>query len=124
MLGLVAPHITVKNDGSCSRRPDTATRNTAQAIPLSVRRSSGSSVRLPAKLTLASVMVLSLFCCLAERSALPLEPGDGGCRGMPRDRQGQAVKPTKSAMHDLAGRGRLGCRVGWWGACGWGGACQ
>src|SRR5829696_6926180 len=28
--------ITVKNDGSCSRRPDTATRNRARAIPASV----------------------------------------------------------------------------------------
>jgi hypothetical protein len=47
---------TVKNDGSCSRRPDTATRNLARAMPLSVQRTSGWSVRLPAKLTLASVM--------------------------------------------------------------------
>src|SRR5215207_4416823 len=51
--------------------------------------------------------------CLAGRSALPLEPGDGGHRGMPTGHQGQAVEPTKSAMHDLAGRGRLRCRVGW-----------
>src|SRR5215218_3449703 len=50
--------MTVKNDGSCSRRPDTATRNLARAIPASVCRSSGSSVRLPAKLTAASVMML------------------------------------------------------------------
>jgi hypothetical protein len=28
--------MTVKNDGSCSRRPDTATRNMARAMPLSV----------------------------------------------------------------------------------------
>ena len=34
----------------------------------------GSPVRLPAKLTLAAVMVLP-SCCLAGRSALPLEPG-------------------------------------------------
>jgi hypothetical protein len=39
-------------------------------------------------------------CCLAGRSALPLEPGDGGHRGMPRDHQGQAVEPTKSAQPD------------------------
>jgi hypothetical protein len=58
--------------------------------------------------------------CLAGRSALPLEPGDGGHRGMPTDHQGQATEPTKSAMHELAGCGRLRCRVGWWGACGWG----
>jgi hypothetical protein len=65
---------TVKNDASCSRRPDTATRNTARAIPPSVCRSSGSSVRLPAKLMLGSVMVCPSW-CLAGRSALPLEPG-------------------------------------------------
>ena len=51
--------------------------------------------------------------CLAGRSALPLEPGDGGHRGMPPGRQGQATEPTKSAMHRLTGRGRLRCRVGW-----------
>jgi hypothetical protein len=39
--------------------------------------------------------------CLAGRSALPLEPGDGGRRGMPREHQGQAVEPTKSAMDQL-----------------------
>src|SRR5215211_6707067 len=50
--------MTVKNDASCSRRPDTATRNMVRAIPLSVWRTSGSSMRLPAKLTLASVMTL------------------------------------------------------------------
>ena len=47
--------MTVKNDASCSRRPDTATRNMARAIPASVCRSSGSSVRLPAKVRLGSV---------------------------------------------------------------------
>jgi hypothetical protein len=57
MLSLVRQTITVKNDASCSRRPDTATRNIARAMPPSVCRNSGSSVRLPAKLTLASVMV-------------------------------------------------------------------
>jgi hypothetical protein len=95
-------------------------RNMARAIPPSVELTSGSSVRLPAKLTLASVMPLP-SCCLAGRSALPLEPGDGGHRGMPQEPQGQAVEPTKSARPDqVAGCGRLGCWVGWRGACGWG----
>ena len=63
----------------------------------------------------------SLPDCLAGRSALPLEPGDGGYRGMPRDHQGQATEPTKSAMRSSSPAiGRLGCRVGWWSACGWG----
>src|SRR5215212_6853612 len=39
------------------------------------KRTSGWSVRLPAKLALASVMVLPSWDCLAGRSALPLEPG-------------------------------------------------
>jgi DNA-binding beta-propeller fold protein YncE len=38
---------------------------------------------------------------------------------MPRESQGQAVEPTKSAMDQAAERARLGCRVGWWSACGW-----
>jgi hypothetical protein len=96
MLGLVAPH----DDGEERRLllppPDTATRKMARAMPASVCRSSGSSVRLPAKLTAASVMVLPSWDCLAGRSALPLDPGDGGPVA-PRDRQGQAVEPTKSA---------------------------
>jgi hypothetical protein len=56
---------------------------------------------------------LPLSCCLAGRSALPLDPGDGGCRGMPREPQGQAVEPTKSAVDEAAECARLGCRVGW-----------
>src|SRR5215211_465107 len=64
---------TVKNDASCSFRPLTATRNLARAMPPSVERTSGSSVRLPAKLTLASVMVHPSWDCLAGRCALPLD---------------------------------------------------
>ena len=74
-----------------------------------------------AKLTLASVMLLPSWDCLAGRSALPLDPGDGGHRGMPPGHQGQAAEPTKSARLDqIAEWARLGCRVGWWSACGWG----
>ena len=51
--------MTVKNDGFCSRRPLTATRNTARAIPDSVERTSGSSVRLP-----TMVVVVSGLCPL------------------------------------------------------------
>jgi hypothetical protein len=58
--------------------------------------------------------------CLARRSALPLDRGDDGRRGMPPGHQGQATEPTKSAMHQasracsaydrgwLVGRLRLG----------------
>src|SRR4029453_13925069 len=83
VLGLVAPHDHVKNDASCSRRPDTATRNMARAMPPSVQRISGSSMGLPTKPTAASVMTHPSWDCLAGRSALPLEPGDDGHRGMP-----------------------------------------
>jgi hypothetical protein len=70
---------------------------------------------LPTKLTVASVMTLPSWDCLAGRSALPLDPGDGGCRGMLKDRQGQAVEPTNSARSGsgLPAVGRLGCRLGW-----------
>src|SRR5918995_3942710 len=110
--------MTVKNDASCSRRPDTATRNMARAIPDSVSRTSGWSVRLPAKLNLASVMALAPSWCLAGRSALPLEPGDGGHRGMPPGHQGQAREPTKSAMPQLAGH-RSAQVPGWLGGRLW-----
>jgi hypothetical protein len=39
---------------------------------------------------------------------------------MPREHQGQATEPTKSVMDEAAEWARLRCRVGWWGACGWG----
>jgi hypothetical protein len=78
-------------------------------------------VRLPAKLTLSSPMLLPTWGCLAGRSALPLEPGHGGRRGMPRGHQGQASGANE------AGPARSGCRAGsaqepaWLvGACGWG----
>jgi hypothetical protein len=61
VLGLVAPHDHGEERRLLlSRRLLTATRNMALAMLLSVCRSSGSSVRLPAKLTLGSVMVLPL----------------------------------------------------------------
>jgi hypothetical protein len=60
MLGLVAPHDHGEEGRLLLPPTRHATRNTARAIPPSVCRSSGSSVRLPAKLTLASVMVLPL----------------------------------------------------------------
>ena len=53
---------------------------------------------------------------LAGRSALPLDPGDGGHRGMPQEPQGQAMEPTKSAMHQFAGCGQLRC-PGWLAEC-------
>jgi hypothetical protein len=61
-------------------------------------------------------------CCLARRAALPLDPGDGGHRGMPREHRGQAVEPTKSAP---PGSELPTCRSAqgpgwWWSACGWG----
>ncbi len=36
MFGWSRHTMTVKNDGSCSRQPETATRNMARAMPLSV----------------------------------------------------------------------------------------
>src|SRR5919108_1110313 len=69
------------------------------AMPLSVCRSSGSSVRLSAKLTLASVMVL--LGRPGRAGCAPLEPGNGGRLGMPKA-AGQAAEPTKSAGLDQA----------------------
>ena len=63
-------------------------------------------------------------CCIPGGLPCLLGPGDGGHCGMPREPQGQATEPTKSAMDQAAEHGRLRCRVGWWSACGWGRACQ
>jgi hypothetical protein len=122
VLGLVAPHTTtVKKLGSLSRlRPDTATRNVARVMPPLVWRSSGSSVRLPAKLTLASVMVLPLSCCLAGRVCPALGPGARWTPWHAARPPGQAAEPTKPARLDQAAeRARLRCQLGWWRACGW-----
>ena len=72
VLGLVPPH-----DHGEERRlllPPTRHRHPehGRAIPPSVCGSSGWSVRLPAKLTLGSVMALAPSCCLAGRAALLL----------------------------------------------------
>jgi hypothetical protein len=110
---------TVKNDASWSRRPLTATRNTARAIPDSVCRSSGWSVRLPAKLTLASAMVSPLS--VAWPGGLPCPWNRGtvdavACREATRGKRwSQRSRPCLNSPT----RGRLRCRVGWWRACGW-----
>jgi hypothetical protein len=78
VLGLVPPHDHGEERRPCSRRPDTATRNMARAIPASVCRSSGSSVRLPAKLTLASVMLHPLLGLPGRAGCPALEPGNSG----------------------------------------------
>src|SRR5215218_8079128 len=104
--------ITVKNDASCSRRPDTATRNTARAIPPSVCRSSGSSVRLPAKLTLASVMTLPSW--IAWPGGLPCPWNRGtvdtvACQQSPRGKRlSQRSRPVLDQAAEWA---RLRSRV-------------
>jgi hypothetical protein len=105
--------ITVKNDASCSRRPLTATRNRARAIPCL----GGADLRVLGQVAGEADGCLSrgpaLLNCLAGRSAVPLDPGDGGHRGMPGDRRRQATEPTKSAMdqdrrHAGSGAGLVG----------------
>jgi hypothetical protein len=72
-------------------------------------------------LTLASLMLLPSSGCLAGRSALPLERGNGG-RLACRRAAGGKLRSQRSRPDSirLPAIGRLGCRVGWWGACGWG----
>src|SRR4029453_2784880 len=120
VLGLVRQTITVKNDASWVRLPDTATRKMARAIPLSVCRSSGWSVRLPAKLTAASVMVCPFL--LPGRAVCPaLGTGGRWTRGMPQGCQGQATEPTKSARSGSGRRPSVGSGAGLvGGSCGWG----
>jgi hypothetical protein len=120
MLGLSRHTITVKNDASCSRRPDTATRNMALATPPSVCRSSGVVGGVAGEAHGCLGHGASLPECLAGRSALPLEPGKGAHRGMPQGHPGQAAEPTKSAMHEgrrpgrRVARPRLASRAGHW----------
>ena len=70
MLGLVAPHNRSEERRLLLPPSPTPRRNTAWATPPSVCRNSGSSVRLPAKLTLASVMVHPLL-GLSGRAVCP-----------------------------------------------------
>ena len=62
-------------------------------------------------------------CCLAGRSALPLEPGDGGHRGMPRDHRG---KRWSQRVGRGSGLPAVAAQVLSWlgGACGWGSGMQ
>src|SRR4029453_8468325 len=69
----------------------------------------------------------ALLDCLAGRSALPLDPGGRWMPCMLKDRQGQAVEPTKSARSGSGAAGRWSARVPAWlvGALAAGGrACQ
>jgi hypothetical protein len=113
MLGLVAPH----DHGEERRLLLPPTRHChpehGPAIPPSVCRSSGWSVRLPAKLTLASVMVLPFL--LPGRAVCPAL-GTGG-RWTPR----HAARPpgASDGANEVGHRsttptmGRLRSRVGW-----------
>jgi hypothetical protein len=108
MLGLVAPEdhgeegrllLPPTRDG----HPEHGPGDPAVGVP-----QFGVVGEVPAKLTLASVMAHPSW--MSGRAVCPARgTGDGGHRGMPRDRQGQAVEPTKSAMYQDAGRGRLRC---------------
>jgi hypothetical protein len=72
-------------------------------------------------------MTLPSWDCLAGRSALPLDPGGRWMPCMLKDRQGQAVEPTKSARSGSGAAGRWSARVPAWlvGALAAGGrACQ
>jgi hypothetical protein len=83
-------------------------RTTSAAVgPRRLRRVAqlGSLVRLPARNTLGSVILLSAWDCLAGRCCpYPLEPGNGGYRGMPTSHQGQrgsgspATSPTFATL--------------------------
>jgi hypothetical protein len=124
MLGLVAPD----DDGEERRLLLPAAGDGhpehGRAMPASVCRSSGSSVRLPAKLTFGSVMVLPLSGAWPGGLPCPWNRG----RWIPWH---AARPPGASGEANEVGRtdqlpaiGRLRCRVGWWGACGWGRVCQ
>jgi hypothetical protein len=95
------------------RHPDLA-----RAMPPSVERTSGSSVRLPAKLTAASVMVLPFL--VPGRAVWPaLGPG-GRWTPWHAERPPGASDRANEVGHRsrLPAVGRLGCRVGWSG-CLW-----
>jgi hypothetical protein len=87
----------------------------ARAIPLSVCRSSGSSVRLPAKLTAASVMVLPLSGAWPDGLPCPWNRGTVdtvACHQAARGKRwSQRSRPTESNCRPSVGSG---ARVGWW----------
>ncbi len=87
-------------------------RNVARAIPLSVCRSSGSSVRLPAKLTLASVMILPLPVAWPGGLPCPWNRGTVDTVACRESTRGQATEPTKSA--DWINRQAWSARVPGW----------
>ena len=112
--------ITVKNDASCSRRPDTATRTWPGRSRLGV-----------ADLGVVGEVAGKAHAGLGHDAAL-LNAWPGGlpcpwnrgtvntvaCQQSPRGkRRSQRSRPV---LDQVAERARLRCRVGWWGACGWG----
>ena len=103
-----AATITVKNDASCSRRPDHGHPEYARAIPLGVA-DLGLVGEVAGKANTAS-------------AGASLQPGRAACPELGgrtpwhAEPQGQAMEPTKSAMHQFAGCGQLRC-PGWLAEC-------
>jgi hypothetical protein len=124
MLGLVAPHDYGEERRLLLPPPGDGHPSMARAIPDSVCRSSGSSVRLPAKLTAASVMVLPLPDAWPGGLPCPWTRGTVdtvACRETPGESdRANEVGFTRST----AGCGRLRRRVGWRRLRLGGGACQ
>ena len=109
MLSLVAPHdhgeerqllLSSTGDGHPEQGPGDPTLGVADL---------GSSVRLPAKLTLASVMVLPSWDWWPGGLPCPWTPGDGGHRGMLQAARGkrwsQRSRPCDQARRPVAGSG-------------------
>jgi hypothetical protein len=112
---------TVKNDASCSRLPETATRNMAR----------GDSALGVTDLGLVGEVAGEAHGGLGHGSCPFLLPGRAVCPALgPGGRwtPWHARRPPEASgganevghVSGLPADGRLGCRVGWWGACGWG----
>jgi hypothetical protein len=75
MLGLVAPHDHGEERRLLLPPPGDGHPEPGPGDAAFVERTSGSSARVPAKLTLGSVMVHPSWDCLAGRAALPWNRG-------------------------------------------------
>ena len=112
---------TVKNDASRSLRPDTATRNPAERCRHLVQRTSGPRSGCRRSLRLPRSWLLPLPVAWPDGSCPALGPGGRWTPVACQETAGGKRQSQRSRPRiKVAGRGRLRCRVGWWGACGWG----
>jgi hypothetical protein len=115
--------ITVKNDASCSFRVLTATRNLARGDPGLGGADLGVIGEIASEAH-ARLGPAPFWIAWPGGLPCPWNRGTVDAVACQQATRGKQWRQRSRPWIKLPAIGRLGCRVGWWGACGWGRACQ